>query len=212
MMDTVTVQGVGTVRAQADYLAMTLTIREVNADYDLALAAALRRVEDMKRALAKIQAADSLKLLQYDVEMDPQGQQDCFCCIYQFRLAFDFDHSRLSAILGALIQSGAAPRMQLDFTVKDSTWLQRQMLYNAAANAKEKAEILCRATSNRLGRLLEIRAETDAQDQSRFISKTKTNFNRAIARRSAIAPQMLESVQPEEIEESETITFTWEIL
>lgn len=161
MMDTVTVQGIGRVKSQADYLTMTLTISEENADYDQALSAALQRVETMKRALAKVQAADGLKLLRYDVEIQQRDQQDCFCCIYEFRLAFDFDHARLSAILSAITHSGAQPKTRIEFTVKDSAWLRRQVLYNAAANAKEKAEILCRATSNRLGRLLEIRAETE---------------------------------------------------
>lgn len=86
------------------------------------------------------------------------------------------------------------------------------MLYNAAANAKEKAEILCRATSNRLGRLLEIRAETDVGRKPRFVSRTETNFNQAIERGEDIDSRMMALVQPEEIEETESITFTWEIL
>ena len=161
MTETITVKGVGKVTAQADYMTMQLTISELNADYDRALDAALRRVEAMRAALVEVEAADDLKLQKFDVEVQQQDGVDCFCCVYQYKLAFDFDHVRLSQILSAITKSSADPETQIDFTVKNPQWLQRQMLFNAAANAKEKAEVLCRATGNRLGRLLEMQAETN---------------------------------------------------
>lgn len=213
MTETITVKGVGKVTTQADYMTMLLTISELNADYDRALDAALRRVEAMRKALTDVEAADELKLQKFDVEVQQQDGKDCFCCVYQYKLAFDFDHARLSAILSAVAKSGAMPETQMAFTVKHPQWLQRQMLFNAAANAKEKAEILCRATGSRLGRLLEMQAETNRGGiQPRFRSRTKADFNRVIQRRSNIPMEMVTAVLPEDVEETESVSFTWEIL
>lgn len=76
-------------------------------------------------------------------------------CSYNTRLSFDFDRDMLERTLNAIAESKAEPELSIRFTVRDGSAVKSALLKAAAENAREKAQILCRASGVELGRAVQ---------------------------------------------------------
>lgn len=75
---------------------------------------------------------------------------------HKLKLSFDFDIISLSRALSAISVCLAYPSIGIQFTVKDATAINEEMLRSAALNARRKAEILCEASGVKPGDLLTV--------------------------------------------------------
>lgn len=219
MTRTITVKGVGSVSVKPDYITLSLSVRTTHKDYEKAMKEADKRVNLLEKAAKSLGFEEgSLKTLQFDVKTeykyvsDKNGHSERvfvgYQCLYKLKLSFDFDQERLSDVLSAMANSGASPELNISFTVKHPEQVSAELLANAAENAREKAEILCRASGVELGQLITINynwgelnvvSTTHLQTEDCFCDIFR-EFDRSSAK-----------MQPDDINLKDSAAFVWEI-
>lgn len=218
-MRTITVKGVGSASARPDFITLALTIDAQDMQYEAAMRQADRRVAALQAAATRAGLEqEALKTSGFQVSTayenvrDPNGNyQQQFAgyhCVYRLKLAFDFDSRRLAEVLAAIAESEAAPALQIAFTVKDPAAVNEALLASAAANAREKAAILCRAAGATLGALQSVDYSWNA---SELLSRTSYELEDAVMplmARKCAAP----APAPEDIQLHDSVTFVWEIV
>ena len=189
MERTITVRGVGNISAKPDFIVIEMEIRGQSKNYSEALADASSAVEAVRNSKGTYQRV----FVGYN-------------CSYNTRLSFDFDRDMLERTLNAIAESKAEPELSIRFTVRDGSAVKSALLEAAAENAREKAQILCRASGVELGRLLTVNYDWSEID---LISPTGYAIERASLKRSAAVPDCIE---PEDIKVRDTVAFVWEIV
>jgi len=218
MERTITVKGVGSVSAKPDYIVLTLSIEEKDKSYEKALDGAARKI-DLLEAVARRAGfkRGTLKTISFNVSTQYENIKDRdgtfqrvfagYGCFYRLKLSFDFDNKRLASVLNAIAASGADPELSISFTVKDPAKVSEELLASVSANAREKAEILSRASGVELGQL--IRIDYDWGELN-IISPTRYELGDCVMPmmvRSSRAPE----IEPDDIDLHDTATFVWEI-
>ena len=123
-------------------------------------------------------------------------------------MAFDFDNLRLIKVLSSISASDAKPELSIAFTVKDPSKVHEALLENAALNAKNKAEVLCRSSGVKLGELLSINCNWD---EPNVISRTRYEITDEMIPPMAASECSMPEVEPDDIDVRDTATFVWEI-
>lgn len=217
MKRTITVKGMGAVSAKVDYVALMFQIKAQELEYDAAMAVAANQIELLECAVEHSGfQKDDLKTLHFDVETVYQTVKDengdyqrvfaGYACSYRFKLAFDFDSQRLTAVLAEVAASGASPELNITFTVKDPSKISEELLIRAAANAKAKAEVLCRASGVELGELLSIN-----YNWGELKVESKTNADYMMLERICQKKSNAPTIRPDDIDLRDTAAFVWEI-
>lgn len=220
MARTITVKGIGHLAAKVDYVILKMMIETVCKDYEQAMREAADRIEKLQAAVEGIGfAKGAVKTTRFHVDTryenvpDRQGRYERtfvgYACCYDLKLAFDFDKKALARVLAAIAGSGARAELRIEFTVKDPSKVSEELLTRAAQNAREKAQILCRASGGRLGALLAIDYNWSEVDIS---SKTDCYFNDLLQPLMAKSAGSAPEIEPDDIDVSDTVAFRWEIL
>ncbi len=219
MMRTITVKGVGNVSAKPDYISISMTIESVDNNYDKAMAGAARRIENLKAAAVSVgYEKEALKTISFNVETryenvrDRQGSYKRefagYACVYRLKLAFDFDSKQLAKVISAIANSGANPELSIAFTVKNPAKVSEELLESAAQNARAKAEILCKATGAELGQLISIDYNWG---ELNIVSRTSYEMEDCLMPLAAMDKCCAPEIEPDDINVSDTVAFTWEI-
>lgn len=219
MMRTVTVKGTGNVSARPDYTILSLTIEAAAKTYDRAMTDAAERIEKLQDAAVRCgYEKENLKTTSFDVQTryenvkDRQGNYKRefagYACTYHLKLAFDFDSKQLAKVISAIAVSGAQPEISIAFTVKNPERISEDLLISAAENAKTKAEILCKASGNALGQLLNIDYNWG---ELNVFSRTSYEVEDCIQPLMAMSKCAAPEIEPDDIEVTDTVAFTWEI-
>ena len=215
----ITVKGVGSAAVRPDYITISMTVEALHKDYNASMEDAAQRIEKLQDAVIRCDyQKEELKTISFDVDTRYEGVQDRqgnykreftgYAVTYRLKLSFDMDSKQLAKVIGAISESGAAPELSIAFTVKDPAKVSEALLVSATENAKAKAEILCKASGNALGPLLSIDYNWG---ELNVISRTR------YAMEDSIQPLMAKSrinapeIEPDDINVSDTVTFTWEI-
>ena len=167
-MRTITVKGTGNVSARPDYIILSLNIETLSKTYDRAMSEAAERIERLQGAAVCVgYHKEDLKTTSFDVQTryenvkDRQGNYKRefagYACSYRLKLAFDFDSKQLAKVISAIADCGAQPELSIAFTVKNPARVSEELLISATENARAKAEILCKASSNTLVSKVEVR-------------------------------------------------------
>lgn len=212
---TITVKGVGSVSARPDYIVLSLSVTARAQDYDRSIAEADGRVAMLAAAVEGAGfAPGALKTLSfrvstvYDSVQDEDGSYRSrfsgYDCAYRLKLAFDLDGARLAAVLGAVAGSGARCELNISFTVKEPAKVSQALLASAAANAREKAEVLCRASGVRLGELLTIDYNWSQPD---VISQTRYELEDCAM--PMLAKCAAPNIEPDDIDLHDSARFVW---
>ena len=110
--------------------------------------------------------------------------------------------------VGTISESGAAPELSIAFTVKDPAKVSEALLISATENAKAKAEILCKASGNELGQLISVDYNWG---ELNVISGTRYAMEDSVQPLMAKSGLNAPEIEPDDINVSDTVTFTWEI-
>ena len=218
-MRTITVKGVGNVSAKPDYISISMTIESVENDYDKAMDGAARRIENLKAAAVSVgYEKEALKTISFNVETryenvkDRQGSYKRefagYACVYRLKLAFDFDSKQLAKVISAIANSGANPELSIAFTVKNPAKVSEELLESAAQNARAKAEILCKAAGAELGQLISIDYNWG---ELNIVSRTSYEMEDCLMPLAAMDKCCAPEIEPDDINVSDTVAFTWEI-
>lgn len=219
MKRTITVKGVGSASARPDYITLTLSITEKNMDYGAAMDGAAGRIARLEGAAAETGfEKGALKTLSFNVNTQYEGVRDDqgnyqnvfagYACLYRLKLAFELDSGRLADVLSAIAASGAEPELNIAFTVKDPEKVSQELLASAAANAREKAEGLCRAAGVELGRLISISYNWDELD---IVSPTRYELADCAMPMLAAGKRRAPEIEPDDIKLRDSAAFVWEL-
>lgn len=215
-MRTITVKGVGNLSVKPNYITLSMTIEEIAPDYSRAMKAAAKRIALIQNAAVQngFQKED-VKTASFHVDTRYESVKDCqgnykqefvgYACVYRLKFSFDFDTKHLSAVISSIAECDAKPELSIAFTVKDPMAVHEDLLVAAAENAKSKAEILCRASGYTLGELAKIDYNFD---ELNLLSRTNCDAESSFMAMSRCA---MPEIEPENIEVSDSVSFTWEI-
>ena len=216
---TVRVTGRGALKLRPDLTRLTLTLQGTEKDYGEALRRSAADAEALRAALEALGfARDALKTLQFSVDtvyescQDEKGVWSNRFAGYQFRHTLKLDFPVDSALLGrtlfALANSPAAPEIQIGYTLSDPEGAKTALLSAAVADARAKAEALCAAAGETLGRLLHIDyARGEPQLEVRPMRKLMAADNAVPA-----APECYDmGIEPDDLSVSDTVTMLWAI-
>lgn len=215
---TITVRGTGKVSLPPDQVEITLTLTAENKNYDKAMAAATKQLEDLRAALAAVGfGKDDLKTANFDVSTRYDYRHDSlgngkrvflgYACIQGLRLTFPFDTVRLGATLSAISSCTAEAELNVRFTVADPSAVSDALLRSAAESARSKAEVLAAASGVRLGDLVKVWYSWGDRD---FASPTAFAMGNGLMKAERAKVSM--DFAPENIDLTDQATFTWEIL
>lgn len=218
-MRTITVKGTGNVSARPDYIILSLNIEALSETYDRAMTDASERIKKLQYAAVLVGYEKSdMKTTSFNVQTryenvkDRQGNYKRefagYACSYHLKLAFDFDSKQLAKVISAIANCGAQPEISIAFTVKNPERISEELLINATENAKTKAEILCKASGNTLGQLLNIDYNWG---ELNVFSRTTYDVEDCIQPLMAMSKCSAPEIEPDDIDVSDTVTFTWGI-
>ena len=131
-----------------------------------------------------------------------------YACSYRLKLAFDFDSKQLAKVISAIADCGAQPELSIAFTVKNPARVSEELLINATENARAKAEILCKASGSTLVQLLNIDYNWG---ELNVYSRTSYEVEDCIQPLMAMSKCAAPEIEPDDIDVTDTVAFTWEI-
>jgi len=215
MERTITVKGIGTVSTAPDYIEIPITIETQHMDYEKTVDHSGEKLDELRNSLWPLGfVKEDLKTVSFDVSPRYESEKDTkgnyqrvfrgYCCRHCMKLGFNKDMRRISQVFSALAKCPAKPEFDVRFTVREKAAVSEALLKSAAENALSKAKILCTASGVNLGALLRIDynwGELNIYSDADF--------------RVGACPSMAEDkcidIEPENIENTDTVTFVWEI-
>ena len=221
-MRKITVTGSGEVTAKANWVIISMTLKDSAMEYTQAMDMALRRIDKLKAALQAVgvekdavKTKDFTVQTSYDSLKDENGKEQLtfigYVVTHDLRLSFDFDSRRLAQVLSAVASCFVEPEMDINFTVRDNSALHEELLRRMAADARHKAVTLCENAGAHLGKLVSIEYHWGRQifrsPTKLSLGNTSQTFKKSI---SYLQDHALE-IAPEDVRTSDTAVFKWEI-
>lgn len=219
MSKTITVKGWGNLRVKPDYVVISLSLEAMHVVYD----EAVRNVSDsLTKLQAEIKTAgfkeDELKTTNYNVRTHYENERmengeyqrvfKGYVCTHSVKLTFDYAMERLNQAIHAVSLS-ASPDLSIQFTLKDATQVENELLEKAICNATQKAEILCKSAHVKLGELKKI--DYDLQNPS-MQSNTRFNIEPSCLKSVGATRSMADfAIEPDWIEVKDCVSIEWEI-
>lgn len=218
MNRTITVKGIGKLSLKPDQTVITLTLKNLNPVYDKAMDEAAGHLEQLRDAVTALGfSADELKTANFDVRTEYESKRDKsgnyrqifvgYRVTHELKLEFGFDTRLLSRVLGAVAVCIADPELNIRFTVKDREAVGAALLESACRNARNKAEILTKASGVELGELVSVDYNWS---ELNIFSPTGYEMENMCMLKAGSAPPAI-NIQPDDISVSDSVTFVWEI-
>lgn len=212
----ITVKGTGNVKVKPDLIVITLSLESLHLDYSKTMKLAAEAVEELQKAIESVGFHKTdLKTTNFNISTHYESYQDRdnnykskfdgYLCEQGLKLEFDFDTEIMSKVLTSISKVKSEPRLNIQFSVKDKDAVNEALLVNATKNAKRKAEILAKASDILLGDLLSIEydwGELHLYSQTRYAMEDQM---------MKLSESSAPSIEPEDIEVSDTVSFVWEI-
>lgn len=214
----ITVKGIGAVTVPVDYIEIELSLNETNKDYKKGYDVFEKKISDIQNTIIKCGFnEDDLKTSDLNVkpnydEVKKGGRYvdvlQGYNFITEMKLRFDFDSVKLNNVFTAITQSKAAPKINVNFTVKDKEKVKKTLLVSSAKDAKEKAEILCMSLGVKLGNIKTINYNWD---EIKIYSPTSYCVNDEGWSGLCNREVPLLGFTPDDIRVKDDASFVWEI-
>ena len=216
-MKTITVKGVGSAASKPDLVLLSIALRSINMDYERSMKEAADKVSELNESLIPLGfEKEAIKTTDFHVDTEYESKKDRYGNYYRefqgyavthdMKLSYDFDTKLLSRVLTAIALCASQPEISVRFTIKDPSAVRKLMLENAAKNAREKAEILCKASGVELGEIVTIDYNWG---EVNVFSSTRYSALEECALGCSDGINM--DIEPDEINASDTVTFVWQI-
>lgn len=218
-MRSITVRGVGNAAAKPDYITISMTIESVRREYSDAMKDASERIAKLQEVAVLLgYTKEELKTTAFNVDTRYESAKDRqgnykrefagYACVYRLKLSFDFDSKQLAKAISCIADSATNPELNIAFTVKNPSKISEELLESATLNARTKAEILCRASGNEMGQLLAIDYNWG---ELNIVSRTSYEIEDGLLPLAALDKCSAPEIEPDDIDLSDTVSFTWEI-
>lgn len=218
-MKTIRITGRGQIRVTPDKTRIMIALNDVCEEYAQALEKASKERATLQEVLRGFGFADSdLKTLNFNVDPEYEGYQEDgiwkqkfkgYRYYHQLKLEFASDNDKLGKVLYAMAASGLTPEFSIGFFASDPEAVRNELLADAVADAKAKAEALTAAAGVTLGEIQSI-------DYAKADLNLAVNTMRMpMMAKGMAAEECCDSydmdVQPDDIELTDTVTILWEI-
>ena len=218
-MKTIRITGRGQIRVTPDKTRIMIALNDVCEEYAQALEKASKERATLQEVLRGFGFADSdLKTLNFNVDPEYEGYQEDgiwkqkfkgYRYYHQLKLEFASDNDKLGKVLYAMAASGLTPEFSIGFFASDPEAVRNELLADAVADAKAKAEALTAAAGVTLGEIQSI-------DYAKADLNLAVNTMRMpMMAKGAMIEEACDSydmdVQPDDIELTDTVTILWEI-
>ena len=210
----ITGKGKGYVSTRPDLVVVSLGIESENYEYEKAMDIASEKIQSLSTKVETLGIPrDHLKTESFDVNADYKTYTDRdgsyqskftgYVVKQKLKLEFDFDSKKLGTVLKGISETSANPKISVDFSVKDKTLLEENLLVSAAQNAKRRAEILTSSLDKKLGDLISIDYNWSELDLYSDMNLNSSGIN--------YSTLSVPEIEPKNIEVSDNVTFIWEI-
>lgn len=184
-------------------------------EYTVCSAAAARKADLLRKAVAECGLdAELLKTTEFrmDTRYDSERTKDGnhrqvfvgFVCNHSLVLRFPFQRELLDRVLEHISARQCEAEFNIRFTLRDGAEMVEAALQCAVADALRKAEVLAGAAGLQLGAIQTVDYGTSPSDLY-----SPTRYERRADRQLVAAPM---NFCPEDIEHTETVLVTWEIV
>lgn len=219
MEKTIRVTGTGKVSIKPNITIINLDFSNVLPTYEDALKASTLDVSAVKDAIAKAGIdRDTLKTTNFSVDAhyesykDEKGNYKSKFDGYEYhqslRFKFDIDNKMLGRVLYQLSTIDVEPRFRIGYGVKNAEDAKNELLGNAIADAKKKAEIISKAAGVELGEILDINYSwLDIE----FNSRSYDLQPKIMMCKSAPEAGFDIDIEPDDIEKSDNVTLVFKI-
>ncbi|MBR5641137.1 MAG: SIMPL domain-containing protein [Firmicutes bacterium] len=219
-MKTIRITGRGQIRVTPDKTRIMIALNDVCEEYAQALEKASKERATLQEVLRGFGFADSdLKTLNFNIDPEYEGYQEDgiwkqkfkgYRYYHQLKLEFPSDNDKLGKVLYAMAASGLTPEFSIGFFASDPEAVRNELLADAVADAKAKAEALTAAAGVSLGKIQSI-------DYAKADLNLAVNTMRMpMMAKGMAAEECCDSydmdVQPDDIELTDTVTILWEIV
>lgn len=214
MENMITVKGIGNISVKPDLIIVTIHLESIDMDYQKMMEKATDSVKALEDAVMSVGFKKSdLKTTNFNIGTRYENFYDSnnkyinkfvgYVCEQDLKLEFDLDLDLLSNLIDAITKSMTDPKFNIQFTVKDKYAVTELLLVKATENARQKAEVLTKASKVTLGNIVSI--DYDWKELN-VTSLTRYNTDGALmAQAKSFAP----NIEPDDINVSDTVTFTW---
>lgn len=218
-MRTIRITGTGRLKVHPDMTSIAIKLSGICSDYKAAMEELTSYTEEIKTALIKLGfEKSSIKTLRYNLSENYENYTEDNIRKQRFngyyyshfmQLNYESDNELLGKIHYSLYTCKSKPEISVDFFVKDEESNKRLLIANAVADSKAKAEVLTKAADVKLGEIQSIDYSWDTINMkvSRTMNVDHGDFG-AFDMLNAIKCD----IEPDDINLSDTVTVTWEIL
>lgn len=218
MERTIRVIGKGKLSVAPDMIRLQLNLEDRKKKYEDALKASAEQTEQLKEAILPLGfEGKQLKTVFFNIDTEYESYETKehiwknrlagYRFQHNLKLEFALDHERLGKVLYALGQSKVQPELHLAYAIANPEQSRNELLKQAIADAKVKAEVLAKAAGVKLGAIAGIEYSYGSAD---FAVRP---VNRLMAPKAMAAGMDSYSIsmEPEEIKAEDDVTVIWEI-
>jgi uncharacterized protein YggE len=212
------IKGIGNVSVAPDLIVLTMNLENTESYYDQTIQSGAEMLDALRTAITSAgHDSKELKTTRFNIqtayetytEKNVRKQRFIgYTCSHGLKLEFDLDMPKLGLTLNAISKSHADPNFNIKFTVKNQNAVSEELLESAAANARQKAEILAKASGVKLG---EVQRIDYNWGELHLYSNTDMMFCDALASPMAVAESRMMEFDPEDINVNDSVTMIWEI-
>lgn len=216
-MKTIRITGVGTASISPNQIELRFTLNTIDLNYNKSIEkhddklnefnSILKdlgfKKEDLKTNYFNISPRyKNVKKLNGEYKEEFEG----YAVNQNLTLTFDYNMNLLDKIINKLALSSINPRLSINFTIKEQEEFKNQIIENACADAKKKAEILAKACNQKITGIVSI---DYSFSKVHFYSNTRyeESYDCCKMKTSSIGS----NITPTDIESEENVTFVFEI-
>ena len=207
------VKGIGKSSITPDIIILEMKLETIDLQYEKTMSNASELIEMIRSAVVTVgHDANKLKTTQFNIDtkyerykMKEEWKERFigYSCIHKLKLEFDLNMSTLGETLNAISKCNAKPRLNIKFSIKNTTEVSKQLLQDAIENARIKAEILAKSAYVKLGKI--IRIDYDWNELHLFSDADMDMSNALFCDIGSI------NITPDDINVNDSATIVWEI-
>jgi len=209
----ITVRGSGKVSVPPDWIVIDLDLVASKMEYSDTLTYAAKQLDQLRQSLYSVDFdKEDIKTKRFYVDTVYSSYKDKndnyhrvfegYKALHNLYIAFDLDNDRLEKIIKALANSAANPEFSLDYTIKDQVAVKNQLLKNAVADARHKAEILALTAGVKLGEVLRVDYNW---------TEVRFSHDYSVVREDCMMLSESLDFVPEEVKASDNVSVVWAI-
>ncbi len=212
----ITLTGESKVTAAPDWIALHLTYTAVAPSYEKATGKVAAALAAFVKACQQLGfKKEDFKTKQYTLQSEYESYQENdawkqrfigYRCTQEVKLEFAADEQRLLAVLSRISESDPAPQFHITYRVKNEEPLREKLMQQAVENARQRAKILAGAAGVMVGPVVRIAYRWDEQPAT-----IQPMAYAAKELRMASYGGGADSITPEDIEITDTVTVTFAI-